>query len=455
MKTELVTTCGVHENVSRTGRLAGALGLSTSKWADQQTVSQFYKAAFDLCDHTRIIDCQRVHRAVCKSLGERAKWVFGYSLTPKTIQSLAEKVNESLVGFVSGVSDMRLFHISHEPLPHLVAAPNGECTVNRITGECALVIPTGLFSETTKAVVHLRVDVVPSSDRYSIFTAIGFLFANELGRSISGFGDIQEYLVHLDGATEAIEEFLGHTYDVLTLNGDIYDAWWRNHVEGGEPCEIVVPLGEFSKEGRPTAVVLTPVPGQRAWTISLKDGEDCIPIEDFIPGLDLAVNPNDAEREWREIVGKFCSPFDVGAALRFDHVIVDHIERYAEEFVQEMIVDPQRAGSRFIPEVERAIARLKANALAWMPAVYNAGQEAELEFAGESIDSALYLLAPLYLTDRAERLGVPTVYLVATLRTNDDGTKSCFFPSVLDSTSSMRNMRNLRRAYRNGIDSCV
>lgn len=453
MKTELVTACSTHESVPIARQLAGALGISTSKWADQQTVSQFYTVALNLCDHTRVIDCQRVHRAVCKSLGERARWAFGYKLTPKVIQALAEKVNDSLVGFVSGGSDVHVFRISHDPMPHLVAIPAGECTVTCVAGECALVIPTGLFSETTKDEINLRVDVVPSTDDHSILTAIGFLFTDKYGRSISGFGDIQEFLVNLDGATEAIEEFLGHPYDVLALNGDIYDAWWRNHVQGGDPREIVVPLDEISKEGRPTAVVLTPVPGQRAWTISLKDGEDCLPIEDFIPGLDLAVDPNDAEKEWREIVAMFRSPFDIGSALRFDHVIVDHIDRYSEEFVQDMIADPQRAGSRFIPEVERAIARLKANSLAWMPAVYNAGQEAELEFAGESIDSDLYLLAPLYLTDRAERNDVPTVYLVATLRTNDDGTKSCFFPSVLDSTNAMRNMRNLRRAYRNGIDT--
>lgn len=455
MRTELVTTCGFHESVSTTRHLAGALGISTSKWADQQTVSQFYSVAVNLCDHTRVIDCQRVHRAVCKSLGERATWVFGYELTPKAIQSLAEKVNASLVGFVSGGSDVRVFRVSYDPLPHLVAVPAGECSVSCVAGECTLVIPTGLVSETIGDEVHLRLDVVPSTDDHSILTAIGFLFTDKFGRSIAGFGDIQEYLVHLDGATEAIEEFLGHPYDVLALNGDIYDAWWRDHVQGGGPREIVVPLDEISKEGRQTAIVLTPLPGQRAWTISLKDGEDCLPIEDFIPGLDLAVDPNDAEREWREIVSMFRSPFDIGPALRFDHVIVDHIDRYAEEFVQDMIADPERAGSRFIPEVERAIARLKANSLAWMPAVYNAGQEAELEFAGESIDSTLYLLAPLYLTDRAERNGVPTVYLVATLRTNEDGTKSCFFPSVLDSASAMRNMRNLRRAYRNGIDSFV
>ena len=429
----------------------GTLGLKWRQHAAPETVAKFYARAFNLCDHTRIIDCRDVHRAVCKSLGEQGTWVFDFELTIDAVSRIADNIHRELVEFMQGKPEngVLTFEVSHDRYLRLVPSDEEWCDIVNGDDAHTMLIPTGFESGKTHSEVYLRLDVVPSNDPHSILKATAFLFADVNTDSIAGFGDMTDYVIHLDGVPESIAAFLGRPYDVLAVNADVYRAWWTHHLSMNDETEFAAELNEFTSDGERVSILFSKVPGQSAWALFFKAGEECVPVEDYIPGLDLAVDPTEAEAEWHEIVAKFSSPFDILGVMRWDHVMEGHLERYADDFLQELQTAPEAVGVRFFEEVSCAVARLKENPHSWVPAVYNAGQEADLEFAGQSIGSALYLLAPLFLTQKARESGVPTVYLVATLRKNDDGSESCYFPSVLDNRSALSNMRNLRRAITN------
>ena len=455
MTTELAQHITGETSVRSRTRVLAAMGVYAPNKARADEVVGFCRS-LNYSDGTRIVDVSPVYEQVRKMFGTQGDWGFDLKITEAIRTRISNAMSSELRKLVAGdpgcnVRVLAWVYRGGKPTRVEVKSEG----LRSLPEEFTAIVPTGVVSARYGREVWVRFDLVASEQDGVLFRARSVLLSGEEGESIVGFGDIPDYIHSLDGIHLGLKNFLGHAPDVLSVNAAVFEGWWSNRFSKAGQDEFTVDIGEVDNDGCRMEIVFSRVAGLRSWSLFFKRSGELHPVEDYIPGLDLAVKPHEAEAEWKHLISMFTASFDIWSSIHYKHVFEDHLERYPEDYLQSVIADPEAMGRCFNAEVADTIGSLRRDSRSWIPGVYHAGQEADLEFEGESICSSVYLMAPLYLTRAAREMGCPTVYLVATLKRDEDGVEKCWFPTVLSVDMAFSNMRNLRRAIRNSIGAAA
>ena len=420
-----------------------------SSWASPSLAHEIVRE-FNFAYGDRILDCKAAFKQIRKTFGGNFAFAFGFEADEAFRLKVASKVAARLRNFVLN---------QHEPdVTVCDRLTNGlvsvESSIQDIT-DCygrTILVSTGESSFYFGIPVFLRLDVEAPKDDSALLQLDRILFTDENGDSIAGMADITDWVEDLENADRAFKEVLGHEYDVLHTNARIYAAWCAS---AGK--DFSVDLTDVQEERVCNEIICKfehrHIAWHDGWCISfVLDGAKWLMSEyahdmgDLVaswPATRVALA--DSIRAFRNL-----SLEEALKGINFAHIFDEnHLKRYSDGSADIVRTDSHSARKIFEEALDSALERLCDDDDAWLPFFFNRGSEKSVTWAGDSFDANLSLLAPLYLSDEDRERHVPSVYLVACLKTLKDGKKQCVFPSVLSVSQAASNNRYFRRALRN------
>lgn len=422
-----------HENICASSEIgATPIGkiVDFSSACSKELARDLMAAAFNLADGTRVVDAQKSYRAFRKTFGSSFDWVLGRIATKMEKSHMAEVVGGHLRAWtLNGKSD-------------------GVVCKSKPDGALTLVVSTDTKSSRFGD-VFLRFDIKAPDSMKSLYDLYHICLSTEEGRSIAGLADIPDYIQDLEFAAKAFAEAFGPDYDVMKVNGDLYEGWVEaiehDPVALSFDVEVCHSLVHFER-----AFVAGP------WQISIEFCEGFRGLGEFA-GPGLTVDPDDVYSQWNGMRQAFCnlSDLEVISAVNVEHALVDHFDRLGSASFQEwFLADVEGATNQFLAEAIRAVGRFRNDRSAWALTLYHGGNEHNVVWSGDSTSTKVQLLAPLFLDAEAVASQVPSTCLVATLIEDKAADKmKCCFPSILDVSTAGVNHRFFRSAVRRGIKS--
>ena len=418
----------LRSNSDSSNRLSKILSLGSM--CSKDLAHNLIETAFNLTDGTRIVDAQKSYRSFRKTFGSSFDWVIGRIATGMEKSHMAEVVGGHLRAWT------------------LNGKSGGVVCKSKPNGALTLVVST-VTKSSRFGDVFLRLDLQTADSVKTLFDLRHICLATEEGRSIAGLADIPDYIQDLEFAAQAFAEAWGPDYDVLNVNGNLFEGWVEAIEHNPETLSFDVEachsLVHFER-----AFVTGP------WQVSIEACDGFHELGEYA-GPGLKVNPNDVYFQWYGMHQLFCglSEPEVISAINVEHALVDNFDRLGSaEFQERLLTDTESATKQFLSEVIRAVDRFRDDRRAWALTLYHGGREHDIVKSGDSAPTQVQLLAPLFLDAEAVASQVPSTCLVATLIKDEDADKlKCCFPSILDVATAGVNHRFFRSAVRRGMKS--
>ncbi len=324
-----------------------------------------------------------------------------------------------------------------------------QCSVADCYGH-SLIVPTGEVSRRFKGMpVFVRFDVEEPKDDRAILRAKRVLLSTADGESICGLGAVGEYIENLRDADKAFVSVLGTGYDILEVNARLFEGWsWYRDNEASDSFRI--DLMARDAKGNPVAVWFHRRDGRLNLTIEVDGCELPLGMLASSSRREYRIDVAAAIDQWRLAKKLLCgmSPDAIKASIDYEHIFGDHLDRFGKDYEDVAREDVQSAIEQFGDELVEAVSRFKETQGSWPVALFHAGKERDLEFAGEEATSRVQLLAPLYLTDHDKTDLTPTVYACTRIGRDFNDELSIVFPTVLTVEMVEANCRYFRRTIR-------
>ena len=429
---------GPHSVLSQGFEITGAL-------ATPELANQICRQ-FNYGSGERALDAHRAFHSVRQAWGSSLDWSLGMVASEALKMDLALKVSKRLRDFLRGAPDTGV-HVLRRAVTVDGETDFATVEVGRFpAADCygrTLLVPTGEVSRRFQCELWLRLDVEAPADDRSVLMLKHMLFASEEGYSLAGLADVADRISDLPVAADALTSVLGTGYDVLAVNGLLFEHWaMHNEHPGCDEFEVDLAAASSKVPCHPVVVSFRRAGSSQPWTLSfLLDSDFKVPFA-YYRASGLCVDVEEVQSQHRKMVAA-CNRLqkpDIIRSLNLEH-FVDHPERFGE--LREA-VESGTAFAAIIEESVKAVARFKADARTGLVVLYHAGREGRLQLVGDAVKTEVGILLPLFLTLSARHLQVPTCYMVMHLRDGHIG-----FPTVLDVETAEANTRRCRRALRN------
>lgn len=390
--------------------------------------------AFNLTDGTRVVDARKGYCSFRKTFGSSFDWVLGRIASEMEKYHMAEVVGGHLRSWV------------------LNGESSGVVGKSRPDGALTLIVTTDTKSSRFGD-VFLRLDLQATDGERSLYDLCRVCLSTAEGRSIAGLADIPDYIQDLEFASKAFAEAFGADYDVMRVNGDLYEGWVEAIEQNPEVLAFDAEVGHCL--GRrivhfERAFVTGP------WQVSIEACDGFHELGEFA-GPGLTVDPNDVYSQWYGMHQSFCglSESEVISAVNIEHAVVDNFDRLGStEFQERLLTDTESATKQFLSEVIRAVDRFRNDRRAWALTLFHGGHEHDVVQSGDAAPTQVQLLAPLFLDAESLASKIPSTCLVATLTKDKEANEmKCCFPSILDVKTAGMNHRFFRSAVRRGMKS--